>query len=43
MTGEIDFAILLTKMKPELNPGDYVFCSIKDLTTIDISQTILIF
>jgi hypothetical protein len=43
MTGEIDLATLLKKMKPELNSGDYVFCSIKDLTTIDISQTILVF
>ncbi len=43
MTGETDLATLLKKMKPELHSGDYVFCSIKDLTTIDISQTVLVF
>jgi uncharacterized protein len=28
MSGETDLNSLLQNMKPELNPGEYVFCSI---------------
>jgi len=43
MTGETDLHILLQTMKPKLNVGDFVFCSLRDLTTIDINDAILVF
>ena len=43
MSGETNLAILLKTMKPTLNPGDYVFCSIKDLGSIDIRDILLLF
>jgi len=43
MTGEKDLAKLLKTMRPRLNPGDYVFCTIKDLMQIDSSKIIMSF
>jgi hypothetical protein len=43
MAGEKDLAKLLKTMRPRLNPGDYVFCTIKDLTQIDFSKIIMSF
>ncbi len=38
MSGESNLAVLLSSAKPEHNPGDYVFCSVNDLTNIDIDK-----
>jgi len=43
MTGEKNLHKLLKTMKPKCNDGDYVFCVINDLTTINIDDTILLF
>ena len=43
MTGEKDLSILLKTLKPMLNVGDYVFCSIKNIQQVDLTQAILIF
>lgn len=43
MTGESNLDTLLKTMKPKLNIGEFVFCSVKDLTSVDIKDTILIF
>jgi len=43
MTAETNLDTLLKTMKPKLNIGDFVFCTVKDLTSIDINDTILIF
>ncbi|WP_153798817.1 ACT domain-containing protein [Foetidibacter luteolus] len=43
MTGESNLSILLKTMKPKLNEGDFVFCSIQDLQLVDIKDTILVF
>ncbi|MEO8853829.1 MAG: ACT domain-containing protein [Ginsengibacter sp.] len=43
MNGENDLNILLKTMKPRLNIGDYVFCVVDDLTSINTDDTILIF
>lgn len=43
MSGETDVAILLKNIKPILNDGDYVFCSIADTKEIDISNVIGLF
>jgi uncharacterized protein len=43
MTGESNLDTLLKTMKPKLNIGEFVFCSVKDLTSVDIKDTVLIF
>jgi hypothetical protein len=43
MTGESNLDTLLKTMKPKLNVGEFVFCSIQDLSTVDLRGTILIF
>ncbi len=43
MKGETNLNILLETLQPRLNVGDYVFCIINDLTTIDINKALLIF
>ncbi len=43
MTGEKNLVKLLKTLRPRLNPGDYVFCTIKELTQIDTSQIIMSF
>lgn len=43
MSGEKQLDILLKTMKPTLNDGDYVFCTIHDLTGIELTDVILIF
>ncbi|MEO5562019.1 MAG: ACT domain-containing protein [Chitinophagaceae bacterium] len=35
MPGEINLAILLKSMKPVLNEGEYVFCSLADIAQIN--------
>ncbi|MBS1597899.1 MAG: ACT domain-containing protein [Bacteroidetes bacterium] len=42
MPGETNLSILLKSMKPELNPGEYVFCTINDIANIN-SQHIISF
>lgn len=43
MTGELNLDTLLKTMKPRLNIGEFVFCSIKDLASLDLNDTVLIF
>lgn len=43
MTGETNLGRLLKTMKPKLNTGDFVFCTIRDLAGIDINDTVLMF
>ena len=43
MTGESNLDTLLKTMKPKLNIGEFVFCSVKDLTLIYLKETVLIF
>ena len=43
MEGEKDLEKLLKTMKPSLNEGDYVFCIINDITTIESSDIIMFF
>lgn len=43
MFGERDINVLLKTMKPVLNAGEYVFCTIKDIKLLDISDAVLIF
>ena len=43
MTGEKDLGKLLKTIKPQQQPGDYVFCTVEDLSTVPLAETILIF
>ena len=43
MTGEKNLDKLLKTMKPRLNAGDYIFCTVKDLNEINITEIILFF
>lgn len=43
MPGEKDLSTLLKTMKPILNDGEYVFCTIKDLEQISQSEIISFF
>jgi hypothetical protein len=43
MEGEKDLEKLLKTMKPSLNEGDYVFCVVDDITTINSSDIIMFF
>lgn len=40
MAGETDINLLVKSMKPELNPGEYVFVTVDDLDSIERSSTI---
>nr|WP_320119596.1 ACT domain-containing protein [uncultured Marinifilum sp.] len=40
MKGEKDISILIKKMTPILNQGEYVFSTVKDINTIDRKDTI---
>lgn len=41
MSGESNLAVLLRSAKPEQNPGDYVFCSVSDLSNIDMDKVFM--
>jgi hypothetical protein len=43
MKGESNLETLLKTMKPRLNIGEFVFCAVKDLESVDIKDTVLIF
>lgn len=43
MQGETNLDKLLQTMKPSLNGGDYVFCLVKDVATIDSSDIVMFF
>jgi len=43
MMGETDLTKILKTLTPVHNSGDYVFCVIKDLNTIDINDALLVF
>lgn len=43
MTAEKNLEKLLKTMKPKLNSGEYVFCSVKELASIDQKDILLIF
>jgi hypothetical protein len=43
MTGEKDLGKLLRTMKPEQQPGDYVFCLVEDLSTVPLGEVVLMF
>jgi hypothetical protein len=43
MTGEKNLKELLKSMKPVLNEGDYVFCTLGDMAPIDINEVVLMF
>lgn len=43
MPGESNLNTLLKTMKPKLNIGEFVFCPVKDLKTMDIKDTLLLF
>ena len=43
MNGETNLAVLLAEMKPRLNEGQYVFCSINDNSPIDVSEILCSF
>lgn len=43
MTGETNLDTLIKTMKPELHSGEYVFCTVKDLSTTDLYDTIFMF
>jgi hypothetical protein len=42
-SGETDLQKLLKTLKPELNPGEFVFCTIPALIKIDIGDVIMSF
>jgi hypothetical protein len=42
-TGETNLSTLLQAMKPALNAGDYVFCSVADTGLIPADENILLF
>lgn len=43
MKGESNLDTLLKTMKPKLNIGEFVFCPVKDLTSVELKDTVLIF
>lgn len=43
MTGEKNLNTLLKNIKPELNAGEYVFCTVNDITRINFEDIILLF
>jgi hypothetical protein len=43
MDGEKDLQILLKSMKPEHNPGDYVFCKVDQLGSLNLDEIEMFF
>lgn len=43
MTGEKDLTLLLKNMKPLLNEGEYVFCTVVDSSLVAANKLILLF
>ena len=43
MTGETNLDTLLKTMKPKLNMGVFVFCSLKELSLVNLKETVLFF
>ena len=43
MIGETDLAKILKTMKPQDNPGDYVFCVVNDLNKFNLNEIIFFF
>ena len=43
MNGENDLNILLKTMKPKLNIGEYVFCTVSDMTYLNDQDVVLFF
>ena len=43
MSGETNLAHLLRTMKPELQPGTYVFCTVTSLAEVDVADVICLF
>ena len=43
MTGEKELSKLLKTIKPEQQPGDYVFCTVEDLSIVPSAEAILMF
>jgi uncharacterized protein len=43
MSGEKNLAILLKTMKPTLNKGDYVFCTLKNIEQVDFNDVLFFF
>lgn len=43
MSGEHNFSRLIKSMKPVLNEGEFVFCSLSEAENIDLSQAVCIF
>jgi hypothetical protein len=43
MSGETNISSLLKNMTPKLNEGEYVFCIVKSLSDIDLSEVIGLF
>jgi uncharacterized protein len=43
MTGEKNLQYLLKTLQPQHNIGDYVFCTVKDITAINFTDIILFF
>ena len=42
-TGETNLEELLKTLKPKLNKGSYVFCSVNDLNNINLKDILLLF
>lgn len=43
MSGEKDLTTLLKNMKPDLHPGEYVFCTVKELGVLPLGEIVLLF
>ena len=43
MPGEKELSTLLKTIKPEQQPGDYVFCTVEDLSIVPAAEAILMF
>ena len=43
MGGEKELHTLLKTMKPKLNDGDYVFCTVPATSRIDLSEIVMVF
>lgn len=43
MNGETNLTELIKNMKPELNTGEYVFITVADMASVDISKVVSLF